>query len=102
MATKTVTQQRLPDNPWIIRDGAPIGLAAGVIEERLEELRAWSAETGKKLPLPAPYIIGLELRGFVVDLETGEHTLPPRYTPTAAGVAAARPWTPREEVSSDG
>ncbi|MEZ4558748.1 MAG: hypothetical protein R3A10_07940 [Caldilineaceae bacterium] len=69
MATKTVTQQRLPDNPWIIRDGAPIGL---------------------------------ELRGFVVDLETGEHTLPPRYTPTAAGVAAARPWTPREEVSSGG
>ena len=35
MATKTVTQQRLPDNPWIIRDGAPIGLAAGLAD-------AWS------------------------------------------------------------
>ena len=30
MATETVTQQRLPDNPWIIRDGAPIGLTGGV------------------------------------------------------------------------
>ena len=99
MATKTVTQQRLPDNPWIIRDGAPIGLAAGVIEERLKELRAWSAETGKKLPLPAPYIIGLELRGFVVDLETGEHTPPPVYWPTPAGVAAARPWPSDEEAA---
>ena len=80
MATKTVTQQRHSDNPWIIRDGAPIGLAAGVIEERLEELRAWSAETGKKLPLPAPYIIGLELRGFVVDLDTGRRSVAPKFT----------------------
>ena len=80
MATKTVTQQRHSDNPWIIRDGAPIGLAAGVIEERLEELRAWSAETGKRLPLPADYIVRLELAGFVVDLATGRRSVAPKFT----------------------
>ena len=102
MATNIVIEQRQPDNPWIVRNGVPVGISADHIEKRLNDLKAWCEETGQKLPLPAPYIIGLELRGFVVDLETGEHTLPPVYWPTPAGVAAARPWTPREEVSSGG
>ena len=102
MAPQTLPETRQPDNPWIVRNGVPVGISAGHIERRLNDLKAWTEETGQKLPLPAPYIIGLELRGFVVDLETGAHSLPPRYTPTAAGVAAARPWTPREEGNSGG
>ena len=93
MAPQTLPETRQPDNPWIVRNGVPVGISAGHIEQRLNDLKAWTEETGKRLPLPAPYIIGLELRGFVVDLETGEHTPPPLYWPTPAGIAAARPWT---------
>ena len=99
MATNIVIEQRQPDNPWIVRNGVPVGISAGHIEKRLNDLRAWCEETGNRLPLPAPYIIGLELRGYVVDLETGAHTPPPLYWPTPAGIAAARPW-PRDEETT--
>ena len=81
MAPQTLPETRQPDNPWIVRNGVPVGISAGHIEQRLNDLKAWTEETGKKLPLPAPYIIGLELRGYIVDLETGKRSVAPRLSP---------------------
>ena len=90
MATNIVIEQRQPDNPWIVRNGVPVGISAGHIEKRLNDLKAWTEETGKKLPLPAPYIIGLELRGYVVDLDTGKRSVAPRLSPLAPQSEAAQ------------
>lgn len=59
-------------NPWIVKTEIPPGLAAEHVAQALADLAEWSECTGRPLPLPAPWIVSLELRGFVVDLMTGE------------------------------
>lgn len=67
-------------NPWIVTTEFPPGIAAEEIVNRLADLRTWEAETGKRLPLPADYIVRLELAGFVVDLATGRRSVAPKFT----------------------
>lgn len=40
-------------------------------QEAIEDLRDWSVITGRPLPYPAEEIVGMEARGFVVDLVDG-------------------------------
>lgn len=86
-------------NPWIFSTPIAAQITAEDIEQRRAELRTWSTETGRPLPLPAEWIIRLELSGYVVDLETGQRSRPPATaaTPTAIGIAAARVWTAHKE-----
>ena len=56
--------------------------------KRIQALQQFSEESGVKLPFRAGFIIGQELRGHVVDLETGAITLGgagQRFGPTASG-----------------
>ena len=80
MANQTVAVSRSTDNPWITTTEFPIGISAAEIVNRLADLRTWEAETGKRLPLPADYIVRLELAGFVVDLATGRRSVAPKFT----------------------
>lgn len=40
-------------------------------QQAIEDLRDWSVITGRPLPYPAEAIVGMEARGFVVDLVDG-------------------------------
>ena len=56
--------------------------------QRIQALQQFSEEAGVKLPFRAGFIIAQELRGHVVDLETGTITLggaSQRFGPTASG-----------------
>lgn len=56
--------------------------------QRIQALQQFSEESGVKLPFRAGFIIGQELRGHLVDLETGAITLggaSQRFGPTASG-----------------
>lgn len=91
MATNTITR-----NPWISSTPIAMQITAADIEQRRSDLYAWSIEHNRPLPMPAEWIIGLELRGYTVDLDTGERTAPAStpatFSPTSAGLAAGRPW----------
>lgn len=43
--------------------------------QRIQALQQFAEETGVKLPFRAGFILGQELRGHVVDLESGAITL---------------------------
>jgi len=43
--------------------------------QRIQTLQQFSEETGVKLPFRAGFILGQELRGHTVDLESGAITL---------------------------
>lgn len=92
MATNTITR-----NPWISSTPIALQITAEDIDQRRADLYAWSIEHKRPLPMPAEWIIGLELRGYTIDLETGARTgpasTPATYNPTSAGLAAANPWT---------
>lgn len=60
--------------------------------QRIQALNQFAEETGVKLPFRARFIIGQELRGHVVDLESGAITLggaSQRFGPTASGTISA-------------
>ena len=85
MANQTVAVSRSTDNPWITTTEFPIGISAAEIVNRRADLLAWSAETGQPLPLPADYIVRLELAGYVVNLETGRRSVAPKFAPLEGG-----------------
>ena len=60
--------------------------------QRIQALNQFSEESGVRLPFRAGFILGQELRGHVVDLETGAITLGganARHAPTGRGANAA-------------
>lgn len=67
-----MTAQTVTHNPWITSIPIAAQITAEDIERRRADLYAWSIEHQRPLPMPAEWIIGLELRGFVVDLITGQ------------------------------
>ncbi len=59
-------------------------------EERVQELEAWAALQGLKLPRPAQEIVALEEQGHAVDLESGDilwNEAEARYGLTVVGEA---------------
>jgi len=57
--------------------------------QRIQALQQFSEETGVKLPFRPGFILGQELRGHVVDLESGAITLngaEARHAATGRGV----------------
>lgn len=60
--------------------------------QRIQALNQFAEETGVKLPFRPGFILGQELRGHVVDLESGAITLGganQRFRPTASGTISA-------------
>lgn len=61
--------------------------------QRIQALQQFAEETGVKLPFRPGFILGQELRGHVVDLETGAITLGgavARHAATGRGLDATK------------
>lgn len=76
MAENIVPETQAARNPWVVSTPIALQITADDIEKRRADLYAWSIETGRLLPMPAEWIVALELRGYIVDLITGECLAP--------------------------